>query len=78
MDTGSKKVRSQYAARAAALRDERRGTLRAAQVDAIEVSTAEPYVTPLLAYFNRLRDLARRQNARFIYSGAPERPCDFG
>jgi len=60
LDTGSKKLRAQYASRAAALRDERRQALRAAQVDAIEVSTAEPYVTPLLAYFNRRARMAAK------------------
>ena len=60
LDTGNKRLRAQYAARAAALRDERRQALRAAQVDSIEVSTAEPYVTPLLAYFNRRARLAAK------------------
>ena len=53
VDTGNKKLRARYAARAAALRDERRRALRQAGIDQIEVSTAEPYVGPLLAYFNR-------------------------
>lgn len=60
VDTGSKKVRARYAARAAALRDERRLALRGSQVDAIEVSTAEPYIAPLLAYFNRRARLAAK------------------
>jgi uncharacterized protein (DUF58 family) len=63
LDTGNKKLRARYAARAAALRDERRQALKAAQIDAIEVSTAEPYVTPLLAYFNRRARLAAKGHA---------------
>ena len=60
IDTGNRKVRAQYAARAAAVRDERRRTLRAAQIDQIEVSTAEPYIGPLLAYFTRRASLAAK------------------
>lgn len=60
IDTGDKRVRAQYAARAAAQRDERRLLLRGAQIDAIEVSTAEPYVGPLLAYFTRRSRLAAK------------------
>ena len=52
VDTGNKKLRARNAARAAALRDERRRALRQAGIDLIEVSTAESYVVPLLAYFN--------------------------
>jgi uncharacterized protein (DUF58 family) len=58
IDTGDRRVREQYAARAAALRDERRAILRGARIDAIEVSTAEPYAGPLIAYFKRRAHLA--------------------
>src|SRR5215204_5770215 len=60
IDTGDKRLRARYAARAAALRDERRLLLRGAQIDQIEVSTAEPYVAPLLAYFTRRARLAAK------------------
>jgi len=60
VDTSDKKLRKRYAERAAALRDQRRQALRQAQVDGIEVSTAEPYVVPLLAYFNRRARLAAK------------------
>lgn len=58
IDTGSRRVREQYAARAAAARSERKRLLRSARVDQIEVSTDEPYVGPLLAYFQRRAHLA--------------------
>lgn len=58
VDTGSRRVREQYAARAAAQRDARRQVLSSARVDQIEVSTAEPYVGPLIAYFRRRAHLA--------------------
>jgi uncharacterized protein (DUF58 family) len=60
VDTGDRKLRARYAARAAAARDERRLALRQAQIDLIEVSTAEPYVGPLLAYFTRRARLAAK------------------
>lgn len=68
IDTGNKKLRAQYAARAAAQRDARRLALRAAQIDQIEVSTAEPYIGPLLAYFTR----RARLNAKGV-AGHPSR-----
>jgi uncharacterized protein (DUF58 family) len=63
VDTGDRKLRARYAARAAAVRDERRLALRQAQIDQIEVSTAEPYINPLLAYFTRRARLAARGTA---------------
>ena len=69
IDTSSRRVRQQYAARAAAQRDERRAWLRAAHVDLIEVSTVEPYVGPLIAYFKRRAHLAATGGAgRFARS----------
>ncbi len=74
IDTGSRRVRHQYAARAAAQRDERRGALRAAHVDQIEVSTVEPYVGPLIAYFKRRAHLAATGGAgRFARSSRTRR-----
>jgi uncharacterized protein (DUF58 family) len=60
IDTGDRRLRDHYAARAAAQRDERRALLRGAQIDAIEVSTAEAYLRPLLAYFMRRSRLAAK------------------
>jgi len=53
IDTGDKRVRAQYAARAAAQAQVRRQALKSAQVDLIEVSTADPYAAPLIAFFKR-------------------------
>jgi uncharacterized protein (DUF58 family) len=58
VDTGSRSVRQRYAARAAAQREQRRLSLSSARVDQIAVSTAEPYVGPLVAYFKRRAHLA--------------------
>lgn len=63
IDTGDRRLRAQYAARAAALREERRATLRSTMIDQIEVSTAEPYAAPLLAYFKRRAHLAAQGGA---------------
>jgi uncharacterized protein (DUF58 family) len=53
IDTGDRRVRARYAARAAALREERQRALKGAQIDWVEVSTTEPYAAPLIAYFKR-------------------------
>lgn len=58
IDTGSKKLREQYAARTAAQRSDRRRALRQARVDQIDVATDAPYAKPLLAYFQRRVRLA--------------------
>lgn len=60
VDTGDRKLRARYAAQAAAVRNERRLALRQAQIDQVEVSTAEPYIGPLLAYFTRRARLAAK------------------
>lgn len=60
VDTGDRKLRARYAAQAAATKDVARIALRQAQIDQIEVSTAEPYVGPLLAYFTRRARLAAK------------------
>ncbi|MGE0540779.1 MAG: DUF58 domain-containing protein [Dehalococcoidia bacterium] len=60
VDTGDRRLRAQYAARAAATREAARIALRQGQIDQIEVSTAEPYVGPLLAYFTRRARLAAK------------------
>ena len=74
IDTGSRRLRKQYAARAAALQDERRQILKAARVDQIDVSTAESYAGPLFAYFKRRAHLAATGGAgRFARSGSMAR-----
>lgn len=53
VDTSDRRVRAQYAARAAALRDERRRTLASLSIDQIDLETGVSYVEPLIAYFRR-------------------------
>lgn len=53
IDTSSRQVRALYAARAAALRDERRHLLASMHVDQIELEAGASYVEPLIAYFRR-------------------------
>lgn len=60
VDTGSKAVRVQYARNVRAERDGVRRLFRQQGIDEIEVSTAESYVSPLLAFFRR----RERQGAR--------------
>ena len=58
VDTGDRRVREAFAARAAAARAERDRMLRAADVDAIGIGTDRPYTEALLRFF-RMRE--RRQ-----------------
>jgi uncharacterized protein (DUF58 family) len=51
VDTSNKRVRTVYAARAAAQRDERRRVLASISVDQIDLTTDASYVEPLIAYF---------------------------
>jgi uncharacterized protein (DUF58 family) len=53
VDTSSPRLRARYAARAAALREERRRALAAMKIDQIELLTGASYVEPLIAYFRR-------------------------
>jgi len=58
VDTGSATVRAAFAQTAAAARTERDRTLRAADVDAVEVRTDRPYADALLRFF-RMRERRR-------------------
>jgi uncharacterized protein (DUF58 family) len=58
VDTGSRRVREEFARRAAAARTDRDRLLRAADVDTIVVPTDRPYAEALLRFF-RMRE--RRQ-----------------
>lgn len=60
VDTSDRRVRERYAARAAALRDERRRLLSAMDIDQIELDTSASYVEPLIAYFRRRARAAAR------------------
>ena len=66
VDTSDRRVRTLYAARAAALRDERRRILASMQVDQIELETGVSYVEPLIVYF-------RRRAGRTLAGGAARR-----
>lgn len=57
MDTGSAAVRRRYAAAAAADRDRTRETIRRIGLDALELTTGEPYDLALVRFF---RERARR------------------
>ena len=56
VDTSDRHVRARYAARAAALRDERRRALTLMRIDQIELQTDRSYVEPLIAYFRRRKE----------------------
>ncbi len=55
VDTGDRRVREEFARRAAAARDDRARMLRRAHADAITVRTDQPYVDALLRFF-RMRE----------------------
>jgi uncharacterized protein (DUF58 family) len=52
VDTGDRRVREAFAGAAAAARAERARMLRAADVDAVVVDTAQPYADALLRFFH--------------------------
>ena len=52
LDTGSTAVRRAYADAARRARESRLATLRRAAVDRLELSTGEPYETPLVRFFH--------------------------
>lgn len=53
IDTADRRLRRRYAEAAAAQRETRRQSLRASGIDQIDLRTDEPYVAPLIAYFQR-------------------------
>jgi uncharacterized protein (DUF58 family) len=55
VDTGDRRLREAFAARATAARTERDRMLRSAEADAIVVRTDRPYIEPLLRFF-RMRE----------------------
>jgi len=57
IDAGSSAVRNAYSAFSDQFREELRGTVRRAGIDLLELSTGEPYETPMVRFF---RERARR------------------
>lgn len=60
VDTGSTAVRQQYAQRRAAAVAQRQQLFRSLGLDAIEIRTDEPYITPLIHFFRQRERRVRR------------------